>query len=162
MQTQKQTKKCLNACHATPPSLLPDPRRPERHSLHYTSFDDLVRLHQLLSGHMVKDHQNQLVATALSDPPFTRRQGCSVLDPQIAEAAAQDAAHGYTLRTDSLAYEQRCPSSGGSSSGSDGEMRELQYRLLRGGAAAPAAAVVSRMKETLLSHIPHSASYIPA
>jgi hypothetical protein len=73
IQMQKQTKQCLNACHAIPPSLLPESRRGKDHMLHFTSVDDLVRLHQLLSGHEVKDRQNQLVATALPDPPFTRR-----------------------------------------------------------------------------------------
>ena len=52
---QKQTKQCFDACHAIPPSLTPEPRRGEGHMLHFTSVDDLVRLHQLLSGHEVKD-----------------------------------------------------------------------------------------------------------
>jgi len=73
MQMQKQTKQCFDACHAIPPSLTPEPRRGEGHQLHFTSVDDLVRLHQLLSGQEVKNRDNQLLATALLDPPFTRR-----------------------------------------------------------------------------------------
>ena len=87
--------KRLNACHAIPPSLLPEPRRPERHSLHYTSVDDLVRLHQLLSGHMVKDRQNQLVATALSDPPFTRR--CLIMHARVC-VCVRACVHGSMLK----------------------------------------------------------------